>query len=433
MITILLNEYNERSFFMKPGYKKAELGEIPEEWNITELGNKEFFKIETGSTPSSEQKEYWENGNIEWATPKDLTGKYLNNTERLITKKGLENSNVSLVPEGSIVISTRAPIGLVSLAKTEMTFNQGCKAIVIKNTQFISPEYLYYTILTKVPAMKKAGAGSTFMEISKENFEKIQLLIPHISEQNKIAEVLSTVDDAIALAEEKIQKTERMKKGMMQKLLTRGIGHKKFKKTELGEIPEEWEIVELGNENYFDLFVGGTPSKAHDDYWINGTINWVRSADLIQKYIDKTDKRITKKGLDNSAAKLLPKGAVIISSRVSLGNCSIAGKEVTTSQDCTGIVLKNNQVNSEYLYYTMQLQSKKFIAMGEGSTIRGITQDNLQKIVILIPNKAEQNKINDILSSFDEQIELEIKRKGKFELLKKGLMNELLTGRKRVK
>ena len=188
-----------------------------------------------------------------------------------------------------------------------------------------------------------------------------------------------------------------------------------------------WNQIELGDKKYFDLIVGGTPSKAEENYWNKGTINWVRSADLTKKYLYESEKKITKQGLENSAAKLLPKGTVIISSRVSLGNCAIAGEEMATSQDCTGIVIKSDSIYNEFLYYYMQKHANRIIKMSEGSTIKGITQENLGKMYFQFPIISEQHKIAEILSTVDFAIELAEEKIQKAEQLKRGLMQTLLT------
>ncbi|MEK7610533.1 MAG: N-6 DNA methylase [Patescibacteria group bacterium] len=165
------------------------------------LGDKNYFKVETGSTPKTGITEYWD-GDIIWVTPKDLgftvKDKRIYDSERKISKQGLENSSASPVPAGSIIISTRAPIGYVAIADTEMCFNQGCKAIVPLLPQIL-PEYLYYSILSAVDDMKALGKGSVFDEISKEKLESIEILLPFKAgkpdsgEQQRVAKELDKV------------------------------------------------------------------------------------------------------------------------------------------------------------------------------------------------------------------------------------------------
>ena len=183
------------------------------EWIKVKIGDRKYFHLETGSTPSTSEKSYW-GGDIVWVTPKDLgksKQKEIRKSERMITKEGLAKSSTSLIPQGAIIISTRAPIGYVAIAGVELCFNQGCKAIVSKNTLLLS-DYLYYATLSVVSEMKKLGKGATFAEISKAKLESIELLIPFkdgkpdLAEQKRIAKKL---DCLFMMTEQGEGKTKR--------------------------------------------------------------------------------------------------------------------------------------------------------------------------------------------------------------------------------
>ncbi len=169
--------------------------------NNISLEDERYFYIETGSTPKTTKKEYWNDGNVIWITPKDLgriSSQEIDDSERKITVQGLKNCSASLVPKGSIVISTRAPIGYVAVAGRELCFNQGCKAVVIKSEHIFS-KYLYYAIIMAVDEMKESGKGSTFKEISKSKLGKITVLfpfkngIPDMDKQRYIADRLDKI------------------------------------------------------------------------------------------------------------------------------------------------------------------------------------------------------------------------------------------------
>jgi type I restriction enzyme S subunit len=143
---------------------------LPEGWKWVKLGDERLFHIETGSTPRTDIPEYWD-GNIKWVTPKDLgkvASKFIFDTERKITKEGLMSCSTKIVPKGAIIVSTRAPIGHIAIAGDDMCFNQGCKAIIIKDTTKVLPDFIYYALLTKVEEMNALGSGATFKEISRK-------------------------------------------------------------------------------------------------------------------------------------------------------------------------------------------------------------------------------------------------------------------------
>ncbi len=249
------------------------------EWKETELSK--IGNIVSGGTPSTSMSEYW-NGEILFVTPFDLSrinSAYIENTERKITEYGLLHSSANLLPVGSIVISSRAPIGYVAIAKKEFTTNQGCKSIVL-NENF-DAKFFYYCLLQNVERLKKVGGGTTFAEISKGDLEKVKLPHPkEKSEQQQIAKILSTADAVIEKTQAAIAKYKAIKQGMLQDLFTRGIdittnklrprfeeAPHLYKESKLGMIPREWEVERLGNSAIIEY---GKSQKAFVS--LNGTI-----------------------------------------------------------------------------------------------------------------------------------------------------------------
>jgi len=180
-------------------------------WNEYELG--EVSEIHNGSTPSTKVGEYW-NGDIVWITPKDLSDqnkKYIENGERFITKQGLSKVKSSLLPVGTVLLSSRAPIGLLSIAKNELVTNQGFKNIIVDEKK-VNNEYLYYLLKLKKNELNNLGTGTTFRELSKSALEKYKLKLPPLSTQQKIASVLSALDDKIELNNKINAELEQMAK-----------------------------------------------------------------------------------------------------------------------------------------------------------------------------------------------------------------------------
>ncbi|HEC87330.1 MAG TPA: hypothetical protein ENI49_05645, partial [Thermoplasmatales archaeon] len=204
-------------------FKQSPIGKIPEDWEVVKLGD--VFSVETGTTPSTKREEYWENGRINWLTPTDLSklnGKiHISGSERKITEKALKDYNLTLLPKGSIIVSTRAPVGYVAVLDVDATFNQGCKGLIPKSSEINTKFYCYYLLAIK-QRLEQLSGGSTFKELSKNALENLLIPLPPLPEQQKIAEILSTVDNAIQKVDEAIAKTERLKKGLMQELLTKG-------------------------------------------------------------------------------------------------------------------------------------------------------------------------------------------------------------------
>ena len=187
-------------------------------WTEATLG--EVSEVKNGATPSTEIAEFW-NGTIPWCTPTDVTGtlgKYLFTTERSITEAGLVSCAASLLPCGSLLLCSRATIGEVKIAATEICTNQGFKSLVCR--QGVSNEFLYYLVLTLKPQMLERAIGSTFLEIGKRDLASIPIQMPREAEQVAIATVLVDMDAEIAALERRRDKTRALKQGMMQQLLT---------------------------------------------------------------------------------------------------------------------------------------------------------------------------------------------------------------------
>jgi len=203
-------------------YQETPIGKIPKKWKIARVSD--LFVVKTGTTPSTKIKEYWENGSINWITPQDLSKLknriWIWESERKITELALKKTNLSLLPEGSIILSTRAPVGYVAVLKMPATFNQGCKGLIPKNPSSIVPEFYAYYLLKIKPLLEAKSGGSTFKELSKKALEELYVPFPPLEEQIRIADILKSVDDWIEFEMKRKKKLERLKRGLIELLLT---------------------------------------------------------------------------------------------------------------------------------------------------------------------------------------------------------------------
>ena len=284
-------------------------------------------------------------------------------------------------------------------------------------------------------------ASKKYHKIREKEFDSVlDRIITSIKkgadEQQKIASILSNVDFLIQQTQKIIGQTQRLRKGLMQRLLTKGIGHTKFKKVKWYygkeiEIPEGWQIRRL-NQMSTDFISGGTPSTLNPDYW-NGKIPWMRSAWIKGRYVNSGEKYITEDGMNDTAANLVPKGSLLVATRVSLGNITINNIDMAISQDLTGVVIDKSTADKEFLYWALLQFSNITKGFGQGTAILGILREDLEHLKVALPPLSEQQKIASILSNVDSLIQVQQKHKSKLENHKKGLMQILLTGRIRVK
>ena len=421
----------------RPGYKMTEIGEIPEEWETSEL--RKTFKIITGTTPSTKIKKYWTGGTIEWLTPKDLSqmndNLIISPSERKVTTDALNESNLNLLPEGSILMSTRAPVGYVGINRAPIAFNQGCKGLVPLVSEGYSSFFYAYYLKYKREFLNSVSSGSTFKELSKERLERLVVPIPPWLEQQKIAEILSTADETIQKVNDQITQTERLKKGLMQTLLTKGIGHTKFKMTGIGEIPEEWGIKAL-SDSCFSITDGShySPQEVKGGTRLIATVfnmdNNRIITEMCKRISDKDYDLLVKNGCKPD------KGDVLFSKDGTVGvSFPYFQKDNIVLLSSIAILKPSDILDSTFLSYFLKSENgmRQIIGLKTGSALKRITLKNLKLVKIPVPSYKEQQKIAEILSTVDHKLELLRNKKTHLEELKKGLMEDLLTGRVRVK
>jgi len=396
-------------------YKDTPIGRIPVEWDVKQV--QDIFDVETGTTPSTRKSEYWENGNVVWITPADMNkiqGITIKDSERKVTDIALRESNLNLVPKKSIIMSTRAPVGYVALTSKETAFNQGCKGLVPKDNNVTDTTFYSYYILSQKNRLQHLSGGSTFRELAKDTLKRIDLPIPPLPEQEKIAEILSTTDLAIQKSDEIIAKTERLKKGMMQKLLTEGIGHEEFKDTPIGRIPEDWDIVKISK--VLKLTSGKSRPKEISEITSEKTPYPVYGGNGILGYTNE----------------LLFDQKTIVIGRVGeyCGSIYITPDSSWITDNALYVKQLKITVNLNFLAYFLKFLNLNQFKKKMGQPL--LTQAIVYSKEIPLPPLPEQEKIAEILSKIDELKLKEVKRKENLQNIKKGLMNDLLTGRRRV-
>lgn len=417
---------------VKEGYKMTEIGEIPSEWKVKKLGEITIGKGEYGIGASA--TEYIE------GKPRYLRITDIGDSCRLLFNeiKGLDDADYEkyILKEGDIVFArtgnTTGKGYVYNREHGELVYAGFLIKYSIDNN-IAKHNFIKYVIQSKrywdwvsIMSTRSGQPG-----INSNEYSSFIIQLPPLKEQEKIASILSTVDEQIDNVDALIEKNKELKKGLLQTLLTKGIGHTKFKKTEIGEIPEAWKvkkIIDIANTTS-----GGTPSRAKKEYYENGIYPWVKTGELYNKYISKTEEYITEDALKKSSAKLVPEGAVIIAMYgATIGKLSIAKRSVTTNQACCSIICNNNICYNEYLYYRLNFEKENIINLGAGGAQPNISQDIIKNYKLAIPTRGEQQRIVLILSELDKKIDEYENKKQKLEALKNGLMQQLLSGKIRV-
>lgn len=346
--------------------------------------------------------------------------------------------------ENTITISEGGnSCGFINYIRTKFWSGGHCYSILNLDEQF-DRDFIYYALKGRESKIMQLRVGSGLPNIQQKAIRSFLIPYPEEKkEQTRIAEILSIADETIEQTEKLIAKYQRIKTGLMQDLLTKGIDEQgnirskathKFVVKKGIEVPEEWE-VKLSSE-VLNILNGGTPSTWDKSYWENGDISWLSVDDFNngKRFVSNSVKHITQLGLKNSATQLLPANSLIISARGTVGVIAQLKNEMAFNQSCYGLSSKNeNEISNDFLYYAL----KRIFADGgvvkSGSVFDTITRKTFNEIKICYPqSKFEFNKITDILSKIDNFIEEQKNNLSKYHSIRTGLMQDLLSGKVRV-
>ncbi|MBX5436819.1 MAG: restriction endonuclease subunit S [Alicyclobacillaceae bacterium] len=260
----------------------------------------------------------------------------------------------------------------------------------------------------------------------------IPVRLPPLSEQRQIAAILTCLDEVAAVTERVIGQMERVKRGLMQRFLTRGVRHTDFKRTPIGELPSGWDVAPIGC--LCRTTSGGTPKRDVAEYYENGSIPWVKTGELGVKYLYGSEERITEEALQHSSAKRLPPNTVLVAMYgATIGKSSILKVEAATNQACCAILCDERRVHHEFLYYVMTWRQADLVRRGMGGAQPNISQQLIREFLIPVPPVEEQRQIAAVLASVDEKLDHERKTLRGYRRLKASLAGSLLTGRMRVR
>lgn len=367
-------------------------------------------RVLSGTTPDTNNPVYWK-GNLPWITPAEITddSDIIFDTKRAISKEAVEKKGLPLLPKGTVLLSSRAPIGKVAIAGVDMYCNQGFKNLICSDG--IYNKYLYFFLKSKTNFLNSLGRGATFKEISKPIVESILIPCPDLKVQKQIAERLDKVQELIAKQKEQIAKLDLLIKSRFLDMFGDPISN-----------PKKWPTRRMGD--IFKITSGGTPSRKKSENFKNGTIPWVKTGDLNVPVLTHTDECITEIGLQNSSAKLFPVGTVLLAMYgATIGAVSILGIEACSNQACAAF-LPVDTISPIYLYFFLFLQKQHFIKLGVGGAQPNISGEILKREKILCPPIVLQTQFANFVKSVEQQKEVFSSRLSHLETLYKSLMQE---------
>lgn len=407
-------------------FKDSRRQEFPE-WINQRIGEVSI-KVISGGTPDTNNARYW-NGNINWLTPKEINSKYVKSSLRKISELGYQKSSAKLLPKGTVILTTRASIGLCCIQNTDSSFttNQGFQSILF-NPEKVYSEYGYYFLITDETQrkMKQLASGSTFLELSPKNLKKLNIPVPSLPEQQKIADFLTAYDTMIDTQSQRVEAMKTRKKGLLQKIFSQEI---RFKDEQGREYPE-WIVQKLEELVSMHARIGWQNLRT-SEFLNSGDYYLVTGTDFVNGKIDfSTCHYIGKERFEQDKKIQLDNDNILITKDGTLGKVAyvdILPKPTTLNAGIFCLKSKKQNINMKYLFqylrgpFMMQYCNRH----STGGTIKHLNQGVLITFPVPLPSLSEQQKIADFLTAVDHQIEVEENRLERMQVIKKGLLQQM--------
>ena len=413
---------------------EGEKSSVPVDWKIARI--EEIAETVGGSTPKSGESTYWD-GEIPWATPTDLTGlsSYrISKTERYITQLGLENCSATLLPKNSLLVTSRATIGHVAINDIPMATNQGFINLILNNGS--DPQFLAYVLEQKRADLERLAAGSTFLELSKSAFRKFVVPYPDYREQQKIVAILSSIDEALEASQAVLEQLQETKRGLIQRLFKRGLegGSADLYKTSLGNLPTSWEVAKL--KDACRRITDGVHQAVKTDR--TGSVPFLYvSCIQPSKIVWDNTARISSEAFTEISKGREPNEDVILYTAVgSYGNAVLLldDSPLAFQRHIAYIAVDRTKAVPKFVEGWLNSPFANIYAdrVAVGNAQKTVTLNALSNFPIPLPPVDEQKEIAQVVSSFDKRVDCEKAKKAQLEVVKRGLMQQLLTGKLRV-
>ena len=404
----------------------------PDGWRETSLG--EIARVEIGRTPARKEKSYWDpekTTNNRWATIRDVKSKFVGETAEHISEIGVRHSRAQRIPTGTLLMSFKLTLGRAAITSYPMYTNEALAAFYHNNGA--STEYLYYLLpnLALEESSDRAVKGRT---LNKGKLRALRLMLPPLSEQRKIAAILSSVDDAIEKTQAVIDQIQVVKRGLLQALFVRGIPgrHTQFKQSEIGDIPTEWTVVQLEElcSHVVDC-LHRTPPYTDVGYPA------IRTSDLLagRLLLDKA-KRVSRNTYLEQISRLEPTVGDVLYSRE--GTFGLAASVPPDVELCISQRMMHFRarpsIDPGFLMWLLNSPTvyRQAVNSVGGSTVGHVNIRSIRRFLVPLPEREEQTQLAAVLNSAS-QVEVTSERSlSGHQRAKTALMSVLLTGELRV-
>ncbi|MGL3805636.1 restriction endonuclease subunit S [Paeniglutamicibacter sp. R2-26] len=390
-----------------PEYRKSGvewIDAVPAEWPVLPL--RRIASVVNGGTPTPHE-ENW-GGTVPWATPVDLNhfdGKQITSTLRTLTSQGLLSGS-SIVPEGSVVLSTRAPIGYVARAASATAFNQGCKGL-IPHIGTIDSKFLVYVLLSAKIELTSRGQGTTFLELSTSTLMSIQIPVPPIELQRKISAYLdfetAEIDAFIVDQEKLIKLLGERRTATLTRAVTKGLDPNAAMKdsglTWIGEVPEHWRLSKLGH--HYEVVLGKMLDGAKEPPLGARKLPYVRAGNIQDTGLDLSDvNEMAFTSYEAERLNLIAKDLLVVEGG-SVGTVHYLDSAMDgwSFQKTVNRVRSLGSADTKYLGHLIRMfrDAEVFEVICNGSTIMHLTAEKLRALTIPLPDIGEQRSIAEFI------------------------------------
>ncbi|WP_300277622.1 restriction endonuclease subunit S [uncultured Subdoligranulum sp.] len=386
-------------------------------WKTCTIGD--LGRVVGGATPSTKKAENYDGGTIAWITPKDLagfSGRFISRGERNITEQGLKSCSTQLMPAHTVLFSSRAPIGYIAIAEQEVCTNQGFKSVVPdEKTDYM---FLYYLLKYNKEKIENLGSGTTFKEVSGSTMRGIEVRVPEtIEEQQRIASVLSALDDKIEKNTEVNENLEQQAQALFKSWF---LDYEPWN----GIVPDSWINGKLGD--FADIKRGGSP-RPIQEYLSESGLRWLKISDVTSlqtPFVIDIKDHIIEEGLKKTV--FLKAGSLVLSNSATPGVPKIL--DVDSCIHDGWLYFPESKFSKEYLYLFFKYIRQQLVNLSNGSVFNNLKTDILKGYPTVLPDEETLTRFNEVVQPMFLQMQNLTRESHRLADARDAILPQLMSG-----
>ena len=375
------------------------------EWKKVKLGEI-CGRVTSGGTPKANVSSYYNPPTIPWLKTKEVNYCRITETENYISEEGLKNSSAKLISPNSVIIAMYGQgdtAGRVAINKIPLATNQACCNLTIDKSK-ADYEFIYYQLCTLYDKLVSLKAGAAQPNLNARIIKNLEIIMPSLPIQHRIANILSRYDSLIENYQKQIKLLEEAAQRLYKEWFVdlRFPGHENIKI--VNGVPEGWEKKTIADV-CTNISSGSTPSRSNKAYWENGTIKWVKTKELQDGWILDTEEYISQEGYNSSSTKMFPANTILMAIYASptLGRLGILSTDCCCNQAALGLIADENIISWQWLFWKLYELRDEFNAIARGAGQQNISGIVVKNKEIIIPDKGVIDGFTSVVSKMFEQ------------------------------